>query len=280
MTDLPIADVRSRRISPVWAIPLLCLGMVMFFVAQQWKDRGPLIVIHFPNADTLVPGKTEIKYLGVNVGKVTRVHVDTEKKSVDVEARLTRSIADLAREKTVFVVEKPEVSIAGVQGLTAIFSGSSLELRPGEGEPASEFKGYPDMRSLTRDLPGLTVVLTAPKASSLQAGDGVSYRGVRVGIVESTGFSSSGQLVRVSVKIEREYSHLVRTNTQFWDASGVRAKIGLFGAKINVDSMQTLLAGGIAFATPNEPGPQAHFGAEFSLLADIDPAWEKWSPKL
>jgi paraquat-inducible protein B len=47
---------------------------------------------------------------------------------------------------------------------------------------------------------------------------------------------------------------LVRNGSKFWNVSGVDVKVGLFrGAEINVESLRSLVAGGIAFATPNDP---------------------------
>jgi paraquat-inducible protein B len=40
-------------------------------------------------------------------------------------------------------------------------------------------------------------------------------------------------------------------NSKFWNAGGINFHLGLFsGAKITAESAQTLISGGIAFATP------------------------------
>jgi paraquat-inducible protein B len=281
MTELPAATVRrTGRFSFAWIVPLLCLGMVSYFTVHHLRTRGPEIEIRFPDADTLLAGKTLITYRGVVVGRVTDVDIGENGEDVLVKARLVKSAADLAREGTVFITVKPEVSIAGVQGLSAIFRGSTLALKPGKGDPATSFKGYVDQRAYERVQPGLDLRLVAPKAGSLQAGDGVFFRGVRVGSVMDTDFTKTAQAVVVHIKIREEHVNLVRTNTEFWDASGLKAKIGLFGAKISVDSLQTLMSGGIAFATPEPPGPPAKDDAEFTLNPQSKPEWENAAPRL
>lgn len=259
--------------------------MVTGFAVNHIRQRGPEIRIRFPDAENLAVNKTEIKHLGVTVGKMTGVEISTitEKPSVIVIARLDRASASLAREGTKFVIVKPEVSISGVQGLSTIFRGATVSLIPGEGPSAPEgtvFQGYPDGRSLNRDRPGLEVRLITPRSGGLENGAGVNYRGLRVGSVVDTTLSPTSQNVVLTIKIEQKFADLIRTNTVFWDTSGIRAKIGLFGAKIDVDSLQTLMAGGVSLATPDAPGPRALPNAQFPLQEASRPEWDKWSPKI
>lgn len=274
MNQPPEARVkRSSSFSLIWIIPLLCLAMLGFLAYRRFQSLGPLITIRFDDADSVVPDKTEIKYLGVAVGVVTEVAIDSG--AVAVTARLERTAASLARTGAVFVMVKPEVGFQGVAGLTTIFGGSSIDLRPGHGEPASQFKGYGDFESLMRDEPGLIVNLTARRLSSLHAGDPVTYRGIKVGAVTETELTQAGDGVLIRIKIEDRYDRLVKTNTKFWEASGLHAKLGLFGGNISMDSLQALLKGGVSFATPGVPGERARPGAGYVLYPQAQPAWEK-----
>lgn len=247
--------------------------MVGLFAYRRYQSMGPLITIRFDNADSIVPNKTMLKYLGVVIGKVTGVAIDSG--HVAVAARLERSAGALAREGAVFVIVRPEVSFKGVAGLTTIFAGSSIDLRPGDGEPSAQFKGYGDSESLRRDEPGLRINLTSPRISSIQAGDPVSYRGITVGAVSDAELAPTGQAVLIRIKVEERFDRLVRTNSKFWEASGIHAKLGLFGGNISVDSLQAFIKGGIAFATPGKPAERAKPGADYVLYPEAEPAWEK-----
>lgn len=281
MSDLPTAELRAKpRFSFVWFVPLFCLGIVVFYGWSYVRSLGPEITILFPDADGLVPDKTEIKHRGVTVGKVTGVDIALSSAAVKVTARLRREAKALAREGTVFIVIKPQVSFQGVEGLTTIFSGSSLDLRPGEGPPATAFKGYSDSRDLAREKDGLKLTLTTPHNMSIEAGDGVYYRGLRVGDVTQVDIGPTGQKVMIHVKIDRRYDQFVRHNSKFWAAGGIDAKIGLLGAKVRVNSVQALWNGGVAFATPNEPGNRVKDGHPFTLEPKVDPEWDAWSPDL
>lgn len=279
MNDLPIAAHKRRAVvPPVWIIPVLCLLMAVGYAVNHYRGRGPEITIRFPDGADLMPQKTAIRYLGVDVGLVTGVRIDREKEDVVATARLAGGVADLAREGTVFVAIKPRVSFQGVEGLTTIFSGAYLEMRPGDGEPAEEFKGYASAADVAPE--GLTVILVAPKVGSLEAGDAIYYRGVRVGSIAGTELSPTGQDVLLTAKIDYKYDQFVRDNTVFWEASGLRAKVGLLGAKISVDSFDTLMRGGVAFATPTNPGAKVKSGARFDLKPRVEPVYETWNPRL
>jgi paraquat-inducible protein B len=64
--------------------------------------------------------------------------------------------------------------------------------------------------------------------------------------------------VVILLTINNHYASLITPDTRFWNASGIDVDIGLFsGAKIHAESMESLLAGGIAFATPVAGTPPA-----------------------
>jgi paraquat-inducible protein B len=86
--------------------------------------------------------------------------------------------------------------------------------------------------------------------------------------------------VRVSLKIQPRYERFVRDNSDFWKAGGVRAKLGLFNAQVSVDSMESLLKGGVAFGTPDKPGKKVDQGHAFALQNTEPKDANAWSPSL
>jgi paraquat-inducible protein B len=70
------------------------------------------------------------------------------------------------------------------------------------------------------------------------------------------------------VFIEAPFENLVTLDTRFWHASGVDLQLSAGGLTLNTQSMASVLAGGIAFATPpdGEPGAAAASGQRFKLF--------------
>ena len=63
---------------------------------------------------------------------------------------------------------------------------------------------------------------------------------------------------------------------------GIDIRGGLFrGVEIDVESLRSLVAGGIAFATPNDPkARQARNGTSFFLYDQPEKDWLEWAPRI
>jgi hypothetical protein len=73
----------------------------------------------------------------------------------------------------------------------------------------------------------------------------------------------------------------VRTNSKFWNASGATVEGGIFkGLRLDIDSLQTLLTGGISFVTPDLPAEPAPAGQRFVLAEKPEEEWLQWRPPL
>ncbi len=103
----------------------------------------------------------------------------------------------------------------------------------------------------------------------------------RVGEVLDCRLNDDAREVVIHARIREEYAPLVRVNSKFWNAGGVNIHIGLFsGANISAESAQTLISGGIEFATPPDFQNAATNDTVFSLSEKSEDEWEKWSPAI
>ncbi len=128
--------------------------------------------------------------------------------------------------------------------------------------------------------PNKRFVVESTGLGSIASKDPVFYRGQQVGEVVSHRLHNNARTVGILVEVYEPYSRLVRTNSIFWNASGISADLGLTGLHIHSESLEGLLAGGLSFATPDKPGPQAKAGSVFELKKKEKEAWKKWSPSI
>ena len=127
--------------------------------------------------------------------------------------------------------------------------------------------------------PGLRVVLSAAQLGSVAVGNPVYYREVQVGEVMATGLESDAGAAEVHALIWERYAPLVQEGTMFWNASGLRFHAGLFsGATVDLELLASLLAGGVAFATPDQQGTPAKDGSQFMLHDQPKDEWLAWQP--
>jgi hypothetical protein len=94
------------------------------------------------------------------------------------------------------------------------------------------------------------------------------------------GLASDSASVEARAVIHPEFKQLVRDNTQFWSTSGFEIDIGLRGIQLNADTLSTIAMGGVAFATPNQPGRRVTTGHRFVCYEDPDDQWLSWRPSI
>ena len=215
------------------------------------------------------------------MGLVEAVALSKELDHVEVKVRLDASAADLAREGSVFWIVRPQVGAGGIRGIDALASGAYIQVKPGAGKKRQRFKGWERMPLMPIAAEGLTVVLKTGDVGGLSLGAPLYYRGFQVGFISDLRLASDAQSINVDTHIEAAYVPLVRQNTHFWKAGGLDIDVSLFGgADIRLQSLRSLVSGGIALSTPDQIGKPAPSGAIFQLHEKPEDEWLEWAPAI
>ena len=266
-----IVRANRLRFSLVWIVPLVAFLAGAVLVARTLLQTGPLITITFRNAEGLEPGRTEVRYKEVVVGRVNKVGFSPDRGRVLATVRLDKSAAGLAVNDTRFWVVRPRIGTAGISGLGTLFSGVYIGADAGSsGQDEAHFTGLEVPPFVLRGEPGRSFVLDADNLGSLEVGSPVYYRRTRVGRVAGYTLDPKRDGLDVQVLIEEPNESLVTTQSRFWNASGVDMTISASGLSVNTESIAALVAGGIAFASPPgaAPAPPAPVGQRFVLFHD------------
>jgi len=277
---LPKAKIAKSHLSLfLWLIPIAAALLCAWYLSRDFIFAGPTITIYFQNAEGLQDQVSLVQYRGVKIGQVESLNITQDRQRVAVRARLDASAASLAQEGSVFWIVRPEIKLGSVSGLRTIVLGNYITVQPGNGARTNLFLGVE--KEPIEPIKALDIVLLATKLDSLQPQSPVFYRGVQVGEVLDCRLSDDARKVLIHARIEEENASLVRMNSKFWNAGGIDFHLGLFsGAKISAESAQTLISGGIAFATPPDFQGAATNGAVFLLNEKNDAEWEKWMPAI
>lgn len=256
------------RISLVWIVPALAVLVGGWIAVQAVLETGPTVRIRFQTADGIEPGKTRIRYRSVEIGQVRTVALAADHRTVIVIAEMVKDARSLLVEDTRFWVVRPRIAAGGVSGLGTLISGSYLGMDIGKSRhSAREFRGLEAPPVVASDVPGREFVLHGGTLGSVEAGSPVYFRHVPVGTVTQSQLDADGRGVTVGVFVESPYDRFVVRDTRFWHASGFDVSLGADGVRVNTESVAAILAGGIAFETPEPtrgaaPAPN---GAEFKL---------------
>ncbi|HVU22907.1 MAG TPA: MlaD family protein [Opitutus sp.] len=269
------------RLPLVWIVPLVAVAVAGWMVFRELRDRGPEIVVSFTDGSGVEADKTSLEYKGVAIGQVTAVELKPDLRGVAVHVRLNKSAEGVAADGSQFWIVHPEIGFSGIHGLDTLLTGARLSVRPGKGGPTREFTGL-DRTPPPEMSEGRSFILQSDRLGSLSTGAPVFYRELKVGEVETSRLADDAAAVLIRIHVEAPYVDLVRTNTRFWNAGGFSFKVGLLGAELKNTSLESLISGGVSFATPDTAplAPPADEGAIFQLTTEVDKDWLKWAPKI
>jgi hypothetical protein len=240
--------------------------------------------VHFQEGYGIKPGD-RLRYRGIEVGEVVSVEMDEELNGVSIAVRLDDAASDLAREGSRFWIERPRIGLSGVGGLETLLGGQYLAVLPGPEQSRSRrvFTGLENAPvAVDRVAGGLEIVLDSPHRYGVDAGAPVTHRGVPIGTVLAVGLAGDAASVELRAYIKPEYKSLIRDNTRFWSISGFDVDIGITGAHFNAESLATIVAGGVALATPESAGRIVSTGHRFQLeqRPNDEREWNTWRPRL
>jgi paraquat-inducible protein B len=279
--EVPTAIVRTRaeqrrRISLIWAIPLITAFVAAWLAWDTLTKRGPEIAIRFDSAAGLQAGQSHIRMRDVDLGVVAKVALTPDNDHVVVTARMTREAWPLLTDKAQFWVVKPRFFAGSLTGLETLFSGAYIQLEPaGEGgQPVTDFIGLEVPPVLHSSVPGLTFRLTAPRIGSLNPGSPIFFRDLEVGEVLGWDVGQMAKDVTIHAFVRAPYDRYVHDRSVFWNASGASVELGGNGLQLHLESLRALVLGGIAFETADKAlaSPVADENHPFVLYADRDAA--------
>ena len=274
---LPEARVQTHRgFHAVWLIPIVAALIGAWLGWQAIMRRGETITITFATAEGLTAGQTRIRHKAVDLGTVRRIGLSPDMQHVIIQADMRREATRFLTANARFWVVRPRLNAGNISGLETLLSGSYIEMDPGLPGAAARitFAGLEEPPAVRSDEPGRAFVLRADRIGSLSSGSPVFYRDIAAG--EVLGYDvhpaerAEDTVINVHVFIHAPYDRYVHRNTFFWNASGVSVQLGADGVRLQLESLQALLSGGIAFDTPAPPrdGAASEAGSAFTLYDD------------
>jgi len=277
MTDLPIAKTRpASNWSAIWVLPIIALLIGGWLGWQAYQKAGIEVQILFASGEGIEAGKTQFIYKGMPIGKVLALGfpMDGKDRGVIATLEVDKNVEPFLRSETRFWLVKPSVTLAGITGLDTLVSGNYITASPGLGKPTREFVALAEAPPLAESTPGLHITLKAERLGSLNRDSPVFYKQIQVGRVRSYALGDDQSTVDIKVFIEPQYANLVRKHTRFWNASGVTVDASLSGLTVRTESLASIVAGGIAFATPENraDSPPTDPALPFKLYSNFDDA--------
>jgi paraquat-inducible protein B len=266
-TSITTAKIEKKHlISSIWFLPFVAALLGGWILIQHIIHANAEITIHFANADSIIVDKTKVRYKGVIIGTVKRIELD-EESGVNIIAEIESHATFMLREKTTFWLVSPKASLTSISGLDTLFSGSYINLQPGGGESSRDFNALTEQPIYIPE-DALLINLESKTADSISVGTPIFFKKIKVGEVAQIRLDEEEQKINIKVFIENRYSYLIKEDSKFWNISGLQANISRAGIDFKIDSISSLIAGGITFSSP-QGSPSTTTKAPFKLFADI-----------
>ena len=241
-----------------------------FYVRVQFNDPKGLSI------------GSKVQYKGINVGEVDAITLNKKNPdSVWLTLELDSLLKPVLGKKSRFWIKTAKIGLAKTENIDALLSGSYLAVKPVKGKSVRFFTGLEQPPLIESADKGFSVKLSAARLSSVKTGDPVYYRQVKVGKVIGYELADTADQILIYLSIHKRFKSLIRENSKFWHASGIDMNINLFGSSsIRTESLQAILEGGIAFATPDNEhmGRRLPSGSFFVLHDKPETQWQQWNP--
>ena len=246
----------KKKFSLVWLLPLVILGILGYIAYDSYSKKGTNIVVYFKSADGLKENITPLEYKGLTLGKVTKISMHEDLKSVAVNIFVNSDVTEyVANENSKFWIKKPTVSLTKISGLSTLISGYKIEL-------STSFKKQDDLKNIKHqwyfdgldsqpdeefEENGYYVTLLANDKDNIDVGTPIFYNKYQIGEVVSKEFK--GEEVYASIYIYDKYNYLVNKSSKFIMNEALKVSYGASGLNIEVGSLYSAIIGGITVVT-------------------------------
>ncbi|WP_207190498.1 MlaD family protein [Aliarcobacter lanthieri] len=247
---------QKSKISFIWILPIIVLGILGWIAYESYSKKGTNIIVYFKSAEGLKENVTPLEYKGLQLGKVTKINMHEDLKSVSVNI-LVNSEAEkyVANEGSKFWIKKPTVSLTKISGLNTLISGYKIELSPtfitpkelDNIKPKYYFEGLEFQPDDEFDENGYYITLLANDKDNVDIGTPIFYNKYQIGEIVAKEFKEE-QLFIVS-HIYDKYRYLVNKSSKFVMNEALKVNYGAGGLNIEVGSFYSALIGGITVIT-------------------------------
>ncbi|MDX2367798.1 MAG: MlaD family protein [Colwellia sp.] len=259
-------------------------NFTLFDHFEHASSAGLSISIHFDDF-TGLKINTKVVYQEQEIGKIERLVFDDGEIGVTALVLLNDVGAKYAKQGSKFWLVEPTIGLVGSKDVAHLLEGAFIGLLPDadlSNDRKTEFQALAMAPTVTQLPYGLNVKLITQRLGSIRVGNPVLYRQITVGKVIGIDLSATADTVNVFINIAKRYAPLVNSGSKFWNTSGINIEAGIFsGINIDSESIETLISGGVAFATPessHSDGVQEK--QRFTLHQDVDSDWLEWQPKI
>jgi paraquat-inducible protein B len=207
---------------------------------------------------------SKVVYNNIVAGKVVSSEYDLKRDLKILRVKFKKEFFHLLKKSPYFYIQHPSLSLQNLN-LKKLLSGAYIQMGL-KGIEAPIKKSY-RLMEIPPEKRGYHFRLRLVGEPKVSAGEGIYYRGIKVGEIQKVELEGRG--LKVTGKIYNRYKYLINDSTLFYPISAVELEASLSKISLQVPPVAQLLKGGITFITPaNRPLKKGEFPL-FSSLSDL-----------
>ena len=268
---------KEKAVSFIWILPLIILGILGWIAYESYMKKGTNITVVFKSADGLKEGVTPLEYKGLQLGKVTKISMHEDLRSVNVNILVDNEVAKyVASESSQFWIKKPTISLTKISGLSTLISGYKIELSPtyktpqeyDNGKYKYVFDGLDSQPNDQYNNEGYYISLIANDKDNAEVGTPVFYNNFQIGEIIAKEFVF--EKVYFTAYIYDKFNYLVNKSSKFVMNEALKVSYGASGLNIELGSLYSALVGGVTVITPNKDDEKISKEDAYVLYAKKD----------
>ena len=268
---------QKKAVSFVWILPVIIAFILSWIAYESYMKKGTNIEVIFKSAEGLKEGVTPLEYKGLQLGKVTKIDIHDDLKSVKVNILVKNEAAKyVASESSRFWIRKPTISLTKVSGLSTLISGNKIELSPKfrtaqeyeKGKEKLVFEGLDSKPDDELAADGYYVTLLGSDKDNVEVGTPIFYNQFQIGEIASKEFKF--EKVFLNAYIYDKFNYLVNKSSKFIMNNALKVNYGPSGLQIEVSSLYSALVGGITVITPKKDHEKISKDEVYILYPDKD----------
>ena len=277
----------KKAVSFIWVLPIIILCILGWIAYESYMKKGTNITVVFKSAEGLKEGVTPLEYRGLQLGKVTKITMYEDLKSVSVNILVKNDVAQyVATQSSRFWIKKPTISLTKISGLSTLISGYKIEFSPKfktqeEYDNAIEQYSFVGLDSQPDDEladNGYYISIIANDKDNVEVGTPIFYNKFQIGEVVAKEFKD--EKVYLNSYIYDKFNYLVNKSSKFVMNEALNVRYGPGGLKIELGSLYSALVGGITVVTEDKNAEKIKKDETYNLYANKDEIEEKTSFEL
>jgi paraquat-inducible protein B len=236
---------------------------------KEFETKDDYFYISVKMDDSYDLRKTsKLYYKNHAIGEVVGISLE---KNIDVKIKVENKYKYMFGMGSKIYLEGMKFSMEKVKNISSAILGDKLYLVPSMNKIFKKSFQLDSINPIdTKYKDGLRVKVIYSDSKNLSVGTPLYYKFIEIGKIEDVSLNHITKNVELLVFVENEYKSYIKNNSIFYKTKLVDIDLGLFGSKVDIGTIKSLLKGGISVTSPKEFESNAINFSEFQLYEEID----------